>query len=80
MTKSFFFNFSHGFSEFLEIKKIFQVEVIEGKLFETFLKLTDAVLKKSLNSLREKPDKDRWISAGTTVNAFYSAILNSVSK
>lgn len=42
--------------------------------------MTGAGLKKSLNSLREKPDKDRWISTGTTVNAFYSAILNSVSK
>lgn len=57
-----------------------QAEVVEGKLFETFLKLTDVGLKKSLNSLREKPDKNRWISTGTTVNAFYSAILNSVSK
>ncbi|OXU22441.1 hypothetical protein TSAR_009983 [Trichomalopsis sarcophagae] len=54
-------------------------EVVEGKLFETFLKLTDVGLKKSLNSLREKPDKNRWISTGTTVNAFYSAILNSVT-
>ncbi|KAJ8686861.1 hypothetical protein QAD02_022655, partial [Eretmocerus hayati] len=56
-----------------------EAHVVEGKLFETFLKLTDAGLRKSLNSLREKPDKDRWISAGTTVNAFYSAILNSVT-
>lgn len=54
-------------------------EVVPGKLFETFLKLTDVGAKKSLNSLREKPDKDRWISTGTTVNAFYSAILNSVT-
>ncbi|KAI4482984.1 hypothetical protein M0802_013537 [Mischocyttarus mexicanus] len=54
-------------------------EVMEGKLFETFLQLTDVGVKKNLNSLREKPDKDRWISTGTTVNAFYSAILNSVT-
>ncbi|XP_033207207.1 neprilysin-4-like isoform X2 [Belonocnema kinseyi] len=55
------------------------VDVIPGKLFQTFLKLTDTGVKKSLNSLREKPDKDRWISTSTTVNAFYSAILNSVT-
>ncbi|XP_015127444.1 neprilysin-4 isoform X2 [Diachasma alloeum] len=54
------------------------VEVIPGQLFETFLRLTDVGVKKTLNSLREKPDKDRWISSGTTVNAFYSATLNSV--
>ncbi|XP_066584391.1 endothelin-converting enzyme 1-like [Prorops nasuta] len=54
-------------------------EVVEGKLFETFLKLTDVGVKKSLVRLRKKPQKDRWISTGTTVNAFYSAILNSVT-
>ncbi|XP_060814400.1 neprilysin-4-like isoform X2 [Bombus pascuorum] len=53
--------------------------VVPGRLFDTFLMLTDATVKKSLNSLREKPDKNRWISTGTTVNAFYSAILNSVT-
>lgn len=54
--------------------------MIDGKLFESFLKLTDVAMKKSFNNLREKPDRSRWISTGTTVNAFYSAILNSVSK
>ncbi|XP_031835165.1 neprilysin-11 isoform X2 [Nomia melanderi] len=54
-------------------------EIVSGKLFETFLRLTDAGIKKSLNSLREKPDKSRWISTGTAVNAFYSATLNSVT-
>ncbi|XP_043588923.1 neprilysin-4-like isoform X1 [Bombus pyrosoma] len=53
--------------------------VVPGRLFDTFLMLTDATVRKSLNSLREKPDKNRWISTGTTVNAFYSAILNSVT-
>ncbi|XP_050475405.1 neprilysin-4-like isoform X3 [Bombus huntii] len=53
--------------------------VVPGRLFDTFLMLTDATVKKNLNSLREKPDKNRWISTGTTVNAFYSAILNSVT-
>ncbi|KOX74681.1 Endothelin-converting enzyme 2 [Melipona quadrifasciata] len=55
------------------------INIIPGQLFDTFLLLIDAATKKSLNSLREKPDKDRWISTGTTVNAFYSAILNSVT-
>ncbi|XP_043506308.1 neprilysin-4-like isoform X3 [Frieseomelitta varia] len=55
------------------------INIIPGKLFETFLLLIDAATKKSLNSLREKPNKNRWISTGTTVNAFYSAILNSVT-
>ncbi|XP_029047783.1 endothelin-converting enzyme 1-like isoform X2 [Osmia bicornis bicornis] len=55
------------------------MEVIPERLFDTFLKLTDVGIKKSLNSLREKPNKNRWITTGTTVNAFYSAILNSVT-
>ena len=74
-----------GFPEWVtdpeKLEKYYEgAEVVEGKLFETFLKLIGVSEKKNLNSLREKPDKDRWISAGTTVNAFYSAILNSVSK
>ncbi|XP_012150797.2 endothelin-converting enzyme 1 isoform X1 [Megachile rotundata] len=55
------------------------MEVIPGRLFDTFLKLTDVGIKKSFSSLREKPNKNRWITTGTTVNAFYSAILNSVT-
>ncbi|XP_046465759.1 endothelin-converting enzyme 1 isoform X1 [Neodiprion pinetum] len=54
-------------------------EVVDKRLFETFLKLTNIGVRKSLNSLRKEPDKNRWISTGTTVNAFYSAILNSVT-
>ncbi|XP_011500775.1 PREDICTED: neprilysin-11-like [Ceratosolen solmsi marchali] len=54
-------------------------EVVDGKLFETILKLTNIGLRKRLDSLREKPDKNRWISSGTRVNAFYSASLNSVT-
>ncbi|XP_026672366.1 neprilysin-4-like isoform X2 [Ceratina calcarata] len=56
-----------------------EMDVIPGRLFDTFLMLTNVAIKKSLNSLRKKPDKDRWITAGTTVNAFYSATLNSVT-
>lgn len=59
---------------------IFQAEVVPGSLFETYLKLTFAAVKKSLESLRDKPDRNRWVATATTVNAFYSATLNSVSK
>ncbi|XP_026491729.2 neprilysin-4-like [Vanessa tameamea] len=55
------------------------VEVVEGDLFESYLKLTWAMVKKSLETLREKPDRDRWVATATTVNAFYSATLNSVT-
>ncbi|XP_053996829.1 neprilysin-4-like isoform X2 [Hylaeus anthracinus] len=55
------------------------MDIVPGRLFDSFLKLTDAGMKKSLNALRKKPDKNRWISTGTAVNAFYSAILNSVT-
>lgn len=73
-----------GFPEWItdsnKLEKFYEgAEVITGKLFDTFLKLTDIGAKKTLESLRKKPDKERWISTGTTVNAFYSAILNSVS-
>lgn len=54
-------------------------EVVEGNLFETYLKLTSAAVKKSFESLREKPDRNRWVATATTVNAFYSATLNSVT-
>lgn len=62
------------------MNSLFQMNVIPGRLFDTFLILTDVAIKKSLNNLRKKPNKNRWISTGTTVNAFYSTILNSVSK
>ncbi|CAH0717488.1 unnamed protein product, partial [Brenthis ino] len=55
------------------------VDIIEGDLFASYLKLTWAMVKKSLESLREKPDRDRWVATATTVNAFYSATLNSVT-
>ncbi|XP_004926376.1 neprilysin-4 [Bombyx mori] len=54
-------------------------EVVEGSLFGTYLKLTWGAVKKSLESLREKPDRNRWVATATTVNAFYSATLNSVT-
>ncbi|CAH2232410.1 jg7972 [Pararge aegeria aegeria] len=55
------------------------VEVVEGDLFKSYLKLTQATVKKSLETLRKKPDRDRWVATATTVNAFYSATLNSVT-
>lgn len=55
------------------------IDVIEGDLFGSYLKLTWAMVKKSLESLREKPDRNRWVATATTVNAFYSATLNSVT-
>lgn len=76
-----FVGFPQWITDHEKLDKFYEgAQVIPGRLFETFLKLTDVGAKKTLNSLREKPDKDRWISTGTTVNAFYSAILNSVSK
>lgn len=36
-----------------------QAEVVEGSLFGTYLKLTWGAVKKSLESLREKPDRNR---------------------
>jgi len=44
------------------------------------MQLIDVAVRKNLDKLREKPDRSRWISSGTTVNAFYSATLNSVSE
>ncbi|KAK0158820.1 hypothetical protein PV328_009769 [Microctonus aethiopoides] len=75
-----FVGFPEWISDPQKLDKFYEgAEVIDGELFETFLKLTNVGVKKTLNSLREKPDKDRWISTGTTVNAFYSAALNSVT-
>lgn len=54
-------------------------EVVEGSLFATYLNLTWAAVKKNLEALREKPDRNRWVATATTVNAFYSATLNSVT-
>ncbi|XP_026326721.1 neprilysin-4-like isoform X2 [Hyposmocoma kahamanoa] len=54
-------------------------EVVEGDLFETYLKLTGSAVKKSFDTLREQPDRNRWVATATTVNAFYSATLNSVT-
>ncbi|XP_051163725.1 endothelin-converting enzyme 1-like [Leptopilina boulardi] len=63
-----------------KLNKLYEgVDIIPGQLFETFLKLTDREITKSLNNLRQTPNKDRWITTSTTVNAFYSAILNSVT-
>lgn len=63
-----------------QLEQYFQgAEVVEGKLFETYLKLIGSSMKKSLDDLRKAPDHDRWVTAATTVNAFYSPVLNSVT-
>ncbi|XP_063227769.1 neprilysin-4-like [Bacillus rossius redtenbacheri] len=56
-----------------------QVEIVEGQLFESYLKLSETSVKKTLEDLRKTPDYNRWITPATTVNAFYSPILNSVT-
>lgn len=54
--------------------------MVEDQLFETYLSLSEVTVKKTLEELRAKPDHNRWVSPATTVNAFYSPILNSVSE
>lgn len=63
-----------------QLEKFYQgVEVIEGQLFETYLKLSDKSIKKTLEDLRRSPDYNRWVTPATAVNAFYSPVLNSVT-
>ncbi|KAJ9597235.1 hypothetical protein L9F63_011909, partial [Diploptera punctata] len=63
-----------------ELEKYYErAEVVDGLLFETYLRLSEESVKTSLEDLRKAPDHDRWISPATTVNAFYSPILNSVT-
>ncbi|CAB0037784.1 unnamed protein product [Trichogramma brassicae] len=54
--------------------------VVEYNLLKTILGLTGLEVKTSLNALRKKPDKNRWVTSGTTANAYYSVILNSVRR
>ncbi|XP_066995803.1 neprilysin-11 [Anabrus simplex] len=56
-----------------------QANVVEGQLFETYLRLSDATMKKTLEDLRRSPDRDRWVTPATAINAFYSPVLNSVT-
>ncbi|KAK5639439.1 hypothetical protein RI129_011931 [Pyrocoelia pectoralis] len=56
-----------------------RAHVIDGNLFKTYLNLTDASVKRSLENLRQSSDRNRWVATATTVNAFYSATLNSVT-
>ncbi|XP_025834762.1 neprilysin-4-like isoform X2 [Agrilus planipennis] len=55
-----------------------KANVIPGELFLTYLNLTNAAITRKLESLRKVPDRNRWVATPTTVNAFYSASLNSV--
>ncbi|XP_049862497.1 neprilysin-4-like isoform X1 [Schistocerca gregaria] len=56
-----------------------ETEVVEGQLFETYLKLSQTSIKRTLEDIRRSPDYNRWVTPATTVNAFYSPILNSVT-
>lgn len=38
---------------------LFQAHVIENNLFETYLNLTNAAVKRNLESIRKKPDRKR---------------------
>ncbi|CAG2054488.1 unnamed protein product [Timema podura] len=69
-----------------ELEKYYQgasdniAEIVEGQLFESYLQLSQASVKKTLEDIRRSPDYNRWVTPATTVNAFYSPILNSVSR
>ncbi|XP_017772763.1 PREDICTED: endothelin-converting enzyme 1 [Nicrophorus vespilloides] len=56
-----------------------KANVIEGELFKTYLNLTSSAVRRNLESIRRRPNRNRWVAAATTVNAFYSATLNSVT-
>ncbi|KAH0952283.1 hypothetical protein HN011_005253 [Eciton burchellii] len=75
-----FVGFPDWITDAEEMDKYYKgAEIIDKKLFATFMQLIDVAVRKNLDKLREKPDRSRWISSGTTVNAFYSATLNSVT-
>ncbi|XP_031336950.1 neprilysin-4-like isoform X2 [Photinus pyralis] len=56
-----------------------KVHVIDGNLFETNLNLMDASVRRNLENIRKGSNRNRWVATATTVNAFYSATLNSVT-
>lgn len=63
-----------------ELEKYYEgAEVVDGLLFETYLRLSEESVKTALQDLRKAPDYNRWVTPATTVNAFYSPILNSVT-
>ncbi|XP_069687936.1 neprilysin-11-like isoform X2 [Periplaneta americana] len=63
-----------------ELEKYYEgAEVVDGLLFETYLRLSEESVKTALEDLRKPPDYNRWVTPATTVNAFYSPILNSVT-
>ncbi|KAF5278256.1 hypothetical protein FQR65_LT15715 [Abscondita terminalis] len=56
-----------------------KTHVIEGNFFATYLNITDASVKNNFENIRKNPDRNRWVASATSVNAFYSATLNSVT-
>ncbi|NXU51167.1 NEP protein, partial [Turnix velox] len=50
----------------------------EEEYFENIIQNLEFTQKKRLKKLREKVDKDEWISGAAVVNAFYSASRNQI--
>jgi predicted metalloendopeptidase len=63
-----------------ELERYYEgAEVVDGLLFETYLRLSEESVKTALQDLRKAPDYNRWVTPATNVNAYYSPILNSVT-
>ncbi|KAF5284800.1 hypothetical protein FQA39_LY04525 [Lamprigera yunnana] len=56
-----------------------EANVIEGDFPRTYSSLTNAAIKTKLESVRKTSNRNRWVSVSTSVNAYYSAALNSVT-
>ncbi|XP_063227770.1 neprilysin-4-like [Bacillus rossius redtenbacheri] len=56
-----------------------RAEIVDGEFFESILKLAEISVETSLQEIRTTPNPDRWIMPATTVNAFYSPVMNSMT-
>jgi predicted metalloendopeptidase len=56
------------------------MEVVDGQLFSTYVGLASNAARRMLEELAHHPDRNKFISSPTTVNAFYSPVLNSISE
>jgi len=56
------------------------MEVVDGQLFATYVGLASNAARRMLEELAHQPDRNKFISSPTTVNAFYSPVLNSISN
>ncbi|XP_059491150.1 neprilysin-4-like isoform X2 [Neocloeon triangulifer] len=73
-----------GFPEWLlypgELERYYHgMEVVDGELFSTYVGLASNAAKRMLEELAHQPDRNKFISSPTTVNAFYSPVLNSIT-